>query len=245
MNIAHKPTKLLVTGKSGSGKSTYWLKFIRNSGYAKYFIYDHELEFHLRTGIPAVQSITEEAIRENQFLVYDPAREWPGSAPDGFNYFSELVYRVCQQFPGKKLFACDELQKLLGTDTVSPEFSTLIETGRREEIDTAFVSQQPNLIHNRIRNQLTEVVTFAQVDRRAIQFLEDVGYQETEVRGLQELEFISLDLMTMSQRKGQIQFDKGATVVTSEDKQGEPEDQEQETLASSDEPPEHEETENV
>lgn len=217
MTLSHKPTKCLVTGKSGSGKSSYFNKYLLNADYDKFFIYDHEGEFAFRNNISSSFAITEEYVTQNRYIIYDPTIEWEGDIQDGFNYFAELAFRLSQSLPGTKLFACDELQKMVGVHEVTYELALLVETGRRYGIDTMFVSQQPNIIHNRLRNQLTEVVTFAHVDKRAMDFLTDVGFEENELLTLKDLEFISLDLRTMKQIRGEILFDKGAVpAVTSE-----------------------------
>ena len=50
--------------------------------------------------------------------------------------------------------------------------------------DTLLVTQQPNVIHNRTRNQITEVVAFSQVDQNAVEFLEDLGFAGDDIRAL-------------------------------------------------------------
>lgn len=88
------------------------------------------------------------------------------------------------------MFCVDEMQKLTDTDAVSHELSCVIETGRRWQIDTTFVTQQINLIHNRVRNQQTEVVTFRQNDPRAIDWLVNFGFNEDQIRSLNPGEYI-------------------------------------------------------
>jgi hypothetical protein len=206
-----------VTGKSGSGKSSYYNKFLLAAEYDKFFIYDHEGEFAFRNNLPACYQITEDYIANNRYIIYDPTSEWEGNLQEGFNYFAELSFRLSQSLPGRKLFACDELQKMVGVHEVTPELAMLVETGRRYEVDTIFVSQQPNIIHNRLRNQLTEVVTFAHVDKRATSFLTDIGFDEPDLMGLNDLEFIAIDLRTMNQTRGQIVFDNSSEpAVTSQ-----------------------------
>lgn len=206
MKLSHKPTKLLITGKSGSGKSTYYTRFITHWPATWRFIYDHEGEFSARTGMPP--ATTAEGmlahLQARRWVVYDPARMFPGDIHAGFAFFSEWAFTLSQRLAGLKLFACDELQKLVGTAAMPWELACVVETGRRYQIDTAFISQQPNLIHNRLRNCLTEVATFCQVDANAIAFLADVGFREEEVRGLRPGQFICRNLNTDAEERGSV-----------------------------------------
>lgn len=193
--IDHQPTKVLITGKSGSGKSTYYSRFIANTDHSKIFVFDHEGEFSHRTGLRACNNMDELSQEiEKRYIIYDPQQDFPGQSYEAFNFFCEWSFSVCQDLPGKKLFATDELQKLIGTNSLPWELCCVIETGRRAGMDTVFICQQPNLMHNRLRNQLTEIVTFRQIDKRALEFLGDVGFDPEEIKRLDRLEFRLLDL---------------------------------------------------
>lgn len=197
MNLAHHPTKLLITGKSGCGKSTYFTKFIEGSDHVQKFIFDHEGEFAYRLGITPFFNFDElQKGIKNPYVIFDPSVEYPGAIGEAFLFFCEWVFEIAKNSSGTKLFCCDELQRLVGTTTVPHEFSLLIETGRRYEVDTVFVSQQPNIIHNRIRNQITEVVAFQTLDQAATKFLAGLGFSEDELNSLDRGAYISLSLDT-------------------------------------------------
>lgn len=115
---------------------------------------------------------------------------YPGELSYGLDFYADYVFECAKRFDGQSLFCCDEIQKLTDTDTVSYEISCIIETGRRWEIDTVFVTQQINLVHNRVRNQQTEVVTFRQNDPRAIDWLVNFGFDEDAIRSLQNGDYI-------------------------------------------------------
>jgi hypothetical protein len=80
----------------------------------------------------------------------------------------------------------------------------VLETGRRYGLDAAMISQQPNLIHNRIRNQLTEVVTFQQMDPTAVDWLETVGFDPEAVRALRPGQFLVRNLNSGAQTNGKV-----------------------------------------
>ena len=127
-------------------------------------------------------------------ILFDPAGVFPGDTSAGFNFFADWAFSVSEQIPGPKLFVADELQKVIDTSGLPPSFANILETGRRAELDCALVSQQINRIDNRVRNQLTEFVTFAHVDPRALQWIGELGMDAEAVRALGEGDFLSLDL---------------------------------------------------
>jgi ABC-type dipeptide/oligopeptide/nickel transport system ATPase component len=194
MQLQHKNNKILITGKSGSGKSTYFIEYLKKVKAKKVFVYDHQGEFGFRTKIPLqftdsqlASAIADEKMR---FVVFDPSENFKGDITVGFDYFCELVFNWCEQEDGVKVLACDELQKILGTDTLSYEFSTVLETGRKAGLDLIAICQQPNLLHNRIRNQISEVVSFPMQDERAIKIMRDEwGMDEEKIRGLKNLHY--------------------------------------------------------
>jgi hypothetical protein len=195
----------LITGKSGMGKSTYFSRVLSHHPAQWKFIFDHEGELQVRLGLPAITDPSElSAAVEGRWVVFDSSKAFPGRTFEAFDFFCDWVFEIAQQLKGPKLFCCDELQKLTDTRSVSLPFSTLLETGRRYEIDGLMVSQAPNLLHNRIRNQLTELVTFAHLDHNALQFLVDVGCNDEEVRGLAPGQFIALNLSSGGSTRGAV-----------------------------------------
>jgi hypothetical protein len=192
MNISHRPNKILVTGASGCGKTTYFLRYILGSDYSWYFIFDHQGELASRLGIPAITSLDMLPVAlAHGVVLYDPAIDWPGRTMEAFAFWCEWCFAVSQKLRGKKLFCCDEIQNLITTSYIPTECCMVLETGRRHEVDAILISQAPNLIHNRVRNMITEFVTFAHVDKLPIEWLVQVGFTSEEVRGLQPLECLA------------------------------------------------------
>lgn len=187
MNFLHKSSKILITGASGTGKTEFFSRYLANTRAERRFIFDHEGEFQERFGLPAafdLDALVKHS--EESWTLFDPSEMFPGALPAAFDFFCDYVFEFSRSFPGRKIFACDELQKMVGTNTITPELATILETGRRYELDCVFLSQQPNIIHNRVRNQLTEIVTFAQSDSNALKFIEESGFDAESVRQLPE-----------------------------------------------------------
>lgn len=197
MLLNHSPTKILITGKSSSGKSTYWNRYILNSFKVKYqqiYVFDHEGEFAYRNSVkPCYNSADLETAYESGLIVYDPVEQWPGQVPEAFDWFCSFVFELRRwiiknasenQPSDIALFACDELQKITDVYSLPLPFTTLLETGRRYGIDTLFIGQQINLIHNRIRNQTTECVTFAHIDPLILDAMQAWGFNPDDILSL-------------------------------------------------------------
>ena len=182
----HPSCKVLITGTSGTGKSTLLQKLTRQEPARLKFIYDHQGEFATRFGIEPVTTLDGlmEKTAKGGYVCFDPVDLFKGKSPEGLNFYCDYVLAISEKIKGRKLFICDELQKLTTTRDEPGEFLALLDVGRRFQVDVFAISQAPNAIHNRIRNQLTEVYTFRQSDANAIKYLEDNGFDGEAVRNL-------------------------------------------------------------
>lgn len=196
MDYLHKPNRLLITGRSGTGKTEYFIRYVRavSPRYKRVCVFDHECEFCARTGVEPCRT-ADDLGKNLPVECFDYAALYPGDKTTALEFHADWVFsrnEAAEDNPPQTLWCCDEMQKILGTDLIPPDVACVIETGRRYRIDTVLVTQQPNLLHNRFRNQATEVVTFRQNDSRAIQWLEEWGFSEEQIRGLDPGEYLCL-----------------------------------------------------
>ena len=187
MDYLHRPKRLLITGKSGTGKSEYFIRYIQAVApeYRHVFIFDFEAEFSHRAGWQSVRTV-EELNNPQHIQAYDYCEMYPGDLPTAFEFYCDYVFSIAKSYNGENgsiLFCSDELQKIeIGTTQIPHDLTCLVETGRRYKVDTIFIAQQCNLVHNRLRNQVTEVVTFRHNDDRAIEWLVSYGFNEEMIR---------------------------------------------------------------
>ena len=170
---------------SGTGKSLSWTRYILQSDYNYYFIFDHEGQFSQRNRVQPAQTNSEirEAVKRG-FLVFDPSRMFPGRLPEAFEWFCKYAFLMAERLPGKKLFCCDELQVLTGTDRISQPVAAVLECGRNRALDFAAATLTYNAIHNRIRGQMTETIAFRSEEDRALEKLVEKGFDPEEIRNL-------------------------------------------------------------
>lgn len=197
-NIEHKSLKLLITGASGSGKTNAFIKFIYGTEYDHYFIFDHQDELLSRLSNKGIElepflnfkdiddyyleleDETENNDAVSNVIIFDPSVNYAGEYEDCFEYFCGYVFELCNILEGKKLFVCDELQILTGNLLISKNLQKILQTGRRKALDCAFCSQAPNELHNKIRNQITDLIVFRTLDDRALKWIRDIQLSDPE-----------------------------------------------------------------
>jgi hypothetical protein len=201
MLLNHKGIKLLISGRSGTGKTTFFCRYLLGSRHPRVWVYDHQGEMRHRPemrGWPIADSLDElgEIAESHGRVVYDPAADFPGALAEGWDTFCAIAFELVKRGHAPLLLGADEIQQLGDALTISPEFAACLETGRRYGLDLALSGQQLNIIHNRIRNQATEIVAFAQGDERALKFLGDMGVDVEKVRALPPHHYVHLDTRT-------------------------------------------------
>ena len=205
MQLSHQGTKILITGASGTGKSSYWTKLIIGYPAKTKFVFDHEGELQHRLGIRPARSVTDLAnATVTGWCVFDPEAMFGSDLERAFTYFSEFAFRACERLRGTKLFACDEMQAFIDTNKLQNELRDVLQRGRRRGLDSVMVSQAPNELHNKLRQQITEAVSFAQAEDRAIEWLRAFGFNEADLRALPPGHFIARKRGSLNQTKGKV-----------------------------------------
>lgn len=217
VNLLHKSNKLVITGVSGTGKSTYLQKYVLNSFGGEYkhvFVFDNECEFSYRLGVQPSRSVEElEKSVETGLTLFDPSTLFEGETPEAWDFFCEWVFQFAKQNlqTGPKLLVCDELQVITSTAQMPFETTLVVETGRRYQLDFAGIAQQLNLLHNRMRNQITELVSFRQEDSLVLDVLEKKGFDAEQIRALADGQFVWRNFQTGASGSGSIDLNPGKT----------------------------------
>lgn len=201
MNYDHKASFRLITGKSGSGKSTYFLHEIQSSKHRYKFLYDPQREIarklHYRPSLDSAAVLY--CVLNRLPVCFDPTRDYAGRPKEAFAWFCRLTLELAKELPGAKLFAADEVQKVtaLGRGGIPSGLAEILDIGRKEEIDGLFVAQRVNKVNDDIRAQLTEIVTFQHTDRLPLKWLEEDGFDPEQVRRLRSPgQFLRRNLVT-------------------------------------------------
>jgi ABC-type glutathione transport system ATPase component len=205
VQLSHEGTKILITGASGTGKSSYFTKLIIGYPAKTKLVFDHEGELQHRLKVRPARSVTDLAnSTATGWCVFDPEQMFGSDLERAFAYFAEFAFQACERLPGTKLIACDEIQAFIETNKLQNELRDVLQRGRRRGLDAAMVSQAPNELHNKLRQQITEAVSFAQADERAIEWLRAFGFKEADLRALPPGHFVARKRGSLNQTRGKV-----------------------------------------
>jgi hypothetical protein len=179
VNYDHRPLCVLVTGKKGSGKTTYWLSRATAHKARWKFYFDPRREVSRKLGLPTCNDVPKMDIAVSQCrpVCFDSSELFPGDRREGFAFFARYVMGVCSTLKGVKMIACDEFQSVqrTGDSGLPPGFKEITDEGRREEIDVLLAAQRLREVNDAVRGSLTEIVTFKHTDPLALEWIEEAA----------------------------------------------------------------------
>lgn len=204
MDFNHVQRRALVTGISGSGKTSLGLHLAKDWPARWKFAFDPDREFARKLGWPVAINESEIIRLASQFrpACFDPIPSYGPDLDRGLDRFCSLVLAMSRKVHGVKLLAIDEVWKYTGR-TIPAGLRAIMHEGRRQELDTLIVSQQLNETNAALRGQTTELWAFLQVDKRPLEWLADSGFDPDEVSRLRcPGGFIVKDTRTSKFRRG-------------------------------------------
>jgi hypothetical protein len=186
LNFSAKKRVTLATGISGSGKTTWVIKYLcADKKLTTRFLFDPEGEYEHRLGIPACQCAFEMPFAaEDGFVIFDPHAVFPGEMERAFDWFCGAVFDLSSRLPGRKVFVTDEAWKYQTNNKCPQPLRNCIQTGRKRELEMIFASQQPNKLNEVITNEVTELVCFRLQGDNALQRVESLGVLPSGVSNL-------------------------------------------------------------
>ena len=178
----------LVTGPSGSGKTTLALEQFRAEKAARKVVFDSQFEISGKMKTAPIRGplVFAGACCRQAVTVFQPDDNWPTVA-DAFAWFFATVFELAQRLHGRTLVFCDELQDFVpqGPQSLVPrQFMDCLEKGRRRQLDLLCACQSASRVNLAIRAQLTELVTFCQVEKNALEFTRGYEIPDADVKGL-------------------------------------------------------------
>lgn len=202
--FTHRPRKIGIVGNSGYGKSQYQIRLTIGWQCRYKFVFSHKGEWEALAGAVPCRTYEElDASIETGWTVFDPHHLFPGQLPEAFDFFCDYAWQCAEALGHTKLFVADELALLTEGNKPRP-LCRIMEDGRSVALDSVMTSHGLNSLHNRIRSQFTEIVTFYQNSEPALDVIRDefafnpdqiagpkVNGVRTPGTGLQRGEFIA------------------------------------------------------
>lgn len=199
------PALTLIVGMTGSGKTTFALRYLLNANVACRFIFDDLGRAAVRLRLKPVYTSAElEAALAGRWVVFNPHRMFPGDTKNGFRFFCRWTYDVSRRGPGKKLFLADEVWQWQTNNVIPSELALVVQTGREENLELVCATQLPHRVNASITGQATELVCFRLQERLALDCVQGLGADRDCVAGLPLGSFSSLNRMSAATLAGRL-----------------------------------------
>lgn len=206
MNPLAKISCTLLAGRSGSGKSTFARRYLRNTRAAVRLIWDDQGEYAAAFRLRPANSVEDlERDVPSGWVCFDPSTLFPGNPAAGFAFFCDWAFQVAGRGPGRKVVLVDEVWRFCSPHAIPPELALVVQTGRKWELETVFATQRPQRINESILGEATEAVSFHLIGRNAVDRM--VGQYEFAAEELGRLpagHWVSRSLVTGTELRGRL-----------------------------------------
>ncbi len=206
IDYAHRRAVTLVCGSSGTGKTTFALRYLVNAqSLACRFLWDPDGQLSDRLGLACAVSIEElNASMADGWSIFDPNTMFPGRHVEGLAWWAGWVFGTAATLPGKKVMLVDEVWRYCNNAAIPQSLAECIQTGRVRGLDCMFATQRPNRLNESVTNEVTECVTFRLQGANALRVVGELGAPVDRVSRLARGEWISTSTETGAELSGRL-----------------------------------------
>ena len=199
------PCSTLVVGMTGSGKTTFGLRYLLNVSAACRFVFDDLGQIAARLGKrQAATSFELEAALSTRWVLFNPHRMFPGQVEDAFAFFCQWAFDASRRGPGKKVFFADEVWRWCSPNAVPRELAMLAQMGRAESMELITATQLPHRVNASITGQSTELICFRLAETLALDRIEELGAGRIQVQTLPLGRFVALNRLSGATLAGSV-----------------------------------------
>ena len=162
LQLQSKKFVWVVTGASGTGKSTYAILVLGNGNFKCRFIFDpRDDEMAIRVQRRSCR-VKEElyAALATGWVIFNPHTMFPGDTKKAFAMFCEWAWTVSGKMPGQKVFYVDEVWRYTSPHYIPPPFAICLMDGRKSGIGTLLTTHSPHRMNEVIMGEATELISF-------------------------------------------------------------------------------------
>lgn len=207
LEVQNKPCVTVVAGVSGSGKSTFSLRYLVNAPLDVRFVFDPEEEYAQRLKLEPARDAYHLAMHLcGGWVLFDPHTLFPGRLDEAFAFFCEWAFTASERLPGRKLIVVDEAWKYVNARRHPVELEACVRSGRKRGLECLFNTQTPDQLHATIRNEATELVCFSLQEERCLEFPRSKGMDPDEIRALPDLHYVARNIRTRGELRGKIRL---------------------------------------
>lgn len=207
LQLAARPGCTLVCGVSGSGKTTFALRWLaaRKDLTCRFLFQEPKRDLSERLKLPDAETAEElECAVEDGWVIFHPGIMFSGDWPAALAWFSEWSYAKAASLPGRKILMVDEVWKYCSPHAIPRGLSKWIQDGRSFGCETVFATQTPNKLHASITNEATELVAFRLQGKPALDCVTALGVDREEVASLPPGSFVARNCETGAERRARL-----------------------------------------
>lgn len=207
MNPLARLSCTLIAGRSGSGKSTFARRYLRNArGVAVRLIWDDQGEYARAFGIRGANSVEDlERDVPSGWVLFDPSLLFPDRAADGFEFFCAWAMQVAGRGPGRKVLLVDEVWRYCNPAWIPPGLAACVQTGRKWELETVFATQRPQRLNESILGEVTEAVSFHLIGANAVaKMVDNYEFDGAELGRMPAGHWVSRSMVTGGVMRGRL-----------------------------------------
>ena len=186
---------MVMTGCSGSGKSTIAIGYLLNENFSCRFLFDPSGEYAERLQRRAATNPAELlASIATGYVIFNPCVMFPGADIAGteasqkaFTSFCEWAWIQSRKIPGQKILLADEIWQFCTPNQIPISLRAIVQNGRKAGLGLLATTQKPNKMNETIIGEATEFIGFRLEGRLLLKSLEDNFDGTFPVRDLPDL----------------------------------------------------------
>lgn len=201
----NEPANTNVVGMTGSGKTTFTIRYLLNCAAACRFLFDDGGRFSRRLRVtPAYTARELEAALATRWVLFNPARMFPDDFAAAFAFFCQWVFNCAQRGGGLKVLVVDELWQWADARNIPRELRLCTQAGREYGIQLLTATQEPHRVNSSIVGQATELVCFRLQEPKSLACVSDLGADADIVSALPLGCFVSYNRLSGATLAGRL-----------------------------------------
>jgi DNA helicase HerA-like ATPase len=195
----------LVVGMTGSGKTTFTIRYLLNVTCACRFLFDDGGRFSRRLRVtPACTARQVEEALPTRWVIFNPVQMFPDDYAAGFAWFCQWVFDCAGRGPGLKVLVVDELWQWADSRTIPRTLRLCTQAGRERGVQLLTGTQEPQRVNSSIVGQAAELVCFRLQEPKAWNCIKELGADPEQVGALPLGSFVSWNRLSGGKLAGKV-----------------------------------------
>ncbi|MDD5139396.1 MAG: hypothetical protein PHY43_03930 [Verrucomicrobiales bacterium] len=198
-----KPCSTVITGMTGTGKTTLAFLHLLKTPCACRFIFDDMGQAAARLKLPHVSTPKQlEASLQTRWSCFNPHPMFRGDVNAAHEFWCKWVFETSRRTRHKKIAFTDEAWRFQDRENISQEMSVLSQMGRSENIEQLTTTLEPHRMNSALLGSATELICFRLQDSIDLKKIQGLGADADAVSRLPLGSFISYNRVNPTRPDG-------------------------------------------